>query len=572
MSIDFGGHSIRGDLHMRQTVGRAVGWEAALSRDARERVLKAVRSVLYTDPPVVTASKSVRFAKRRTKRARQKLGLAAARRDASSNEAGLSPLTRERRLQVLTVVHTSLTASGVDARVDASDYWAYIAVRERDLEGLHRALQSLRSSSDDQFSVWLGGGADYSTPRALQRLSLVDLARSDSVVVGVPYRNGTYSIGHEGGVEILIIEPRDARLVARRSRAVKVDWTAAFAQSASSEPGGSTWIVDPDHDDDAVDVVYTWVDSSDPTWMRRRDTWSADAQSPMESAANEERFADRDELRYSLRSLWAYAPLVRRIHIVTQGHRPSWLVDDNDRVRVISHEEIFPDTSVLPTFNSHAIEACLHRIPGLSENFLYFNDDVFLGREVGRSDFFTKAGLGKCRFSESAFVSDVEPGADAIPTDWASYNAARLVSDEFGIQFDRKLKHVPHAMKKSVLEDMELRYPHIFAATRGARFREHTDFAIPSMFAQYFGIATRQAVEWAHVPGEYMYTDTGQSGFDEKLRWIASRSPKFFCLNVTKETDISLEMQADLLGEFLSERYPIPSPYEIDTRSVDRTC
>src|SRR5699024_9004422 len=46
----------------------------------------------------------------------------------------------------------------------------------------------------------------------------------------------------------------------------------------------------------------------------------------------------------------------------------------------------------LPTFSSHPIELNLHRIDGLSERFVYFNDDVFLTKEVEKEDFF-KNGL-----------------------------------------------------------------------------------------------------------------------------------------------------------------------------------
>jgi hypothetical protein len=48
-------------------------------------------------------------------------------------------------------------------------------------------------------------------------------------------------------------------------------------------------------------------------------------------------------------------------------------------VRVVLHDDIFNDPDKqLPTFNSLAIELMLHRIPGLSHHFLYFNNDVRL--------------------------------------------------------------------------------------------------------------------------------------------------------------------------------------------------
>lgn len=86
--------------------------------------------------------------------------------------------------------------------------------------------------------------------------------------------------------------------------------------------------------------------------------------------------------RYSLRSLEANAPWIRHIYIVTNGQVPSWLDTSNPRVSIVPHDAIFANRSVLPTFSSLAIEFNLHRIPGLSETFLYFNDDVFLGRPV----------------------------------------------------------------------------------------------------------------------------------------------------------------------------------------------
>lgn len=93
------------------------------------------------------------------------------------------------------------------------------------------------------------------------------------------------------------------------------------------------------------------------------------------------RFADHGELRWSLRSLDRYAPWINKVHIVTNGQVPTWLNVNHKRINIVTHQEIFPDTSVLPTYNSHAIELFLHRIPGLAEHFLAMNDDFFLGHK-----------------------------------------------------------------------------------------------------------------------------------------------------------------------------------------------
>ena len=93
--------------------------------------------------------------------------------------------------------------------------------------------------------------------------------------------------------------------------------------------------------------------------------------------------------RYSLRSIEKFAPWIHKVFIVTNGQIPDWLDINHPKVEIITHEMIFPDPSVLPTFSSSSIEMNLHRIPGLSDYFIYFNDDVFLGQPVFPYDFYT---------------------------------------------------------------------------------------------------------------------------------------------------------------------------------------
>lgn len=309
--------------------------------------------------------------------------------------------------------------------------------------------------------------------------------------------------------------------------------------------------------------MFTWVDGGDPSWRRQFEQWSARWPSDVGADGRDpSRYRDNGELRYALRAIDAYAPWFRRIHVVTAGQRPAWL-RDHPRVALVDHADVLGD-DCLPTFNSHAIEACLHLIPGLSENFIYFNDDVFLGREVTVEDFFTKAGLIKSRFSPTSFTASVEPDETAIPTDWASYNAIRLIDRDFGLHFDRKMKHVPMPLKRSMLQEIEERYAQEMTATRAARFRSRSDISFASMFAHYYAIATGRGVEWANISGEYAYADTGREDFPDRLRSIDRVRPTFLCLNVTRHTDISLEQQAVLLQEDLQARYPVPSPFEID--------
>ncbi|CAM9860955.1 unnamed protein product, partial [Phaeothamnion confervicola] len=137
------------------------------------------------------------------------------------------------------------------------------------------------------------------------------------------------------------------------------------------------------------------------------------------------RFRDSNELLYSLRSLHRYAPWVRRVFLVTNGQLPRWLDAAHPRLTVVTHAEIFPEggsggsgdssygSSVLPVFSSAAIEAHLHRIPGLAEHFVYFNDDVMLGADTWPEDFLLPSGIQRLYTSWA-----VPPCASACMDSW----------------------------------------------------------------------------------------------------------------------------------------------------------
>lgn len=120
-------------------------------------------------------------------------------------------------------------------------------------------------------------------------------------------------------------------------------------------------------------------DHSDPSTHKHDDDEDL-AEEKDEIASS--RFQDNSELQYSLRSIEKYAPWVRKIFIVTNGQIPSWLDLDHPRIEIVPHDDIFANASHLPVFSSPAIEANIHRIPGLSKKFIYLNDDVMFGTPI----------------------------------------------------------------------------------------------------------------------------------------------------------------------------------------------
>ena len=155
-----------------------------------------------------------------------------------------------------------------------------------------------------------------------------------------------------------------------------------------------------------IDLVVLWVDGADPAWLEEKARWQFSAMGNDTSSATN-RFRDWDNMRYWFRSIEKYVPWVRRIHFVTWGHTPAWLNEDHPRLHIVKHSDFIPE-SCLPTFSANPIELNIHRISGLSENFVFFNDDMFVLQALEEKFFFQK-GLPCDRAIQNILLPDASP-------------------------------------------------------------------------------------------------------------------------------------------------------------------
>lgn len=139
-----------------------------------------------------------------------------------------------------------------------------------------------------------------------------------------------------------------------------------------------------------MDAVITYVNGLDPVW---RESYEKYAGSP----AVVKHYRDWGTLKYLLRGIEEHMPFIRNVYLVVSGESqvPEWA--DRERLRIVLHEDIIPH-GFLPVFNSTAIEMFLHRIEGLDEEYLYFNDDMFPVTDCCAEDFF-RDGKAAIRFT-----------------------------------------------------------------------------------------------------------------------------------------------------------------------------
>lgn len=137
-------------------------------------------------------------------------------------------------------------------------------------------------------------------------------------------------------------------------------------------------------DSKVIDFVIPWVDGADPVWAAKKAKYAGPKRDGGNDAA---RFRDWEILKYWFRAVEEYAPWVHCVYFVTDDQKPAWLNTQHPKLCWVKHTDFIP-TEYLPTFSSHTIELNFNRIPGLSEYFVYFNDDMFLNAPVTPDDFF----------------------------------------------------------------------------------------------------------------------------------------------------------------------------------------
>jgi hypothetical protein len=277
-----------------------------------------------------------------------------------------------------------------------------------------------------------------------------------------------------------------------------------------------------------IDVVYLWVDDQDPTWQKKRAGHRPAGESAVSSAKS--RFRQFEELICSIQLLAANAPFVKRVFVVVDEQQPRLEKITRElpfEVVVVNHAEFIP-AKYLPTFNSRAIAAHLHLIPGLSERFLFCNDDVFIARPSTIDDWFDGQKL-RLRFTETAFeaLETLEPNEVLYRARWKT----KALADSKGWHVsDRMPQHAAYPLSKKILTEIWRLFPKELEQTSAARFRS-SEAVLPELLACYFAIGNNLAA--ASETSSYKYVPMNEASGIAPLIDLALKPNHFLsiCLN-----------------------------------------
>ena len=303
-----------------------------------------------------------------------------------------------------------------------------------------------------------------------------------------------------------------------------------------------------------IDFVLLWVDGGDPAWREKKARYTP----PEASTANigDERYRDWGLLRYWFRGVEQFAPWVRKVFFVTDDQWPDWLDFDAPKLVRVKHSDFMPE-ECLPTFSSTSIEMYLHRIPGLSERFVEFNDDMFLCRPI-KPDFYFRNGLPSDeatleplvasyprrphsymmmndvaianRHSRHArYIVATHPSKWLFPWNSGLSGAVKNAVFGCGLRFPGfHDPHLPFALLKSTIEDVWKAEPDILRTTALNKFRHHEDATV-----HVFRF-------WQFVRGTFVPRRPGTAGkmyciipqqFDGLVDAVANRKHPVICAN-----------------------------------------
>lgn len=332
-----------------------------------------------------------------------------------------------------------------------------------------------------------------------------------------------------------------------------------------------------------IDFVIAWVDGSDPAWLKQKNHYlTLQTGQPEALDVGVQRYRDWDNLKYWFRAVEKYAPWVNRVHFITWGHLPPWLDPACPKLHIVRHEDFIPE-KFLPTFSSHPIELNLHRIPGLSEQFVYFNDDFFLTAPVEPEDFFVDGlpcdypeetpmtfsaptPINSIRVNDIIFCSKHFDRRSNRKTHWKKWFSPAdphsmlkniLMStlndaDFFGLN----IHHLPQAYRKSTLQAVWQLDPELLGETCSHRFRDERDvsqcvFKFWQLLSGNFHPYNKRKYGVIYDAGLYL---------DDICRQIITKSRKTICIGDTAELDFPATR--DAVNHAFETVLPVRSQFE----------
>jgi len=300
-----------------------------------------------------------------------------------------------------------------------------------------------------------------------------------------------------------------------------------------------------------MDIVYTYVNTNNEIWRQSRtETYELYYNEKINNIDSNKdiRYTDNNEFLYSLRSLDKFLKMpIRNVYVIVSNRHqiPKWLNTNN--IIVVTHSEIIP-IEYLPTFNSQVIELFIHKIPNLSNEFLYFNDDMLLGKEITYDHLYMngKPVFYICNdYSKTGQATVKENGYKSA---WKNCN--KILDEKYGKEPRFKLYHTPIFVIKELYEQAIQECEQYVKSTLNSRFRSIRDINVVCSYYPYYCHYNNKG----YLVKEHCINifEDDSTKLSKKFDEIKQGKALFFCMNHHYEENLS----------FLCALFPNCSRYE----------
>ena len=329
-----------------------------------------------------------------------------------------------------------------------------------------------------------------------------------------------------------------------------------------------------------IDFVVMWVDGGDPIWQAKKAEYSKSVDTSKNSMNSVKAYRDWGTFKYWFRGVEKYAPWVNKVYLVTDQQKPSWLNIASEKLVLVDHSDILRK-DYLPVFSANPIESNIHRIPGLSEHFVFFNDDVYLTAPVEPTDFFSEDGLPKYntalspiipeRYGTGHFqVNDMEIVTSYFSRDEILKNGKFLSFKQGWKNILKTLlyrnskficgfweNHLAHPLLKSTMELVWEKETAILEKTSASRFRNPADTNV--WLFKYWQIASGKYEVADPKLGDLFSLDNVDSDFWKLLN---SGKYKIMCINDGFNVQDEEQVMTDFI-KAMEELFPEKSSFEL---------
>ncbi|KAH3743027.1 Stealth protein CR2, conserved region 2 [Pelomyxa schiedti] len=262
-------------------------------------------------------------------------------------------------------------------------------------------------------------------------------------------------------------------------------------------------------------------------------------------------FRDYGVLRFSMRSIAAFMPYVRDVIIVTNGQVPTWLNTSATGIRIVTHKEIFHNSSDLPTFNSNAIEANLHNIPGKMRDTPRTH---WVDEETGKIKVYMEGGKAP-QADKGGWFKSVAHSNEIINKYYRpNENRSNPTRHHY-------VGHYCYFTLTEIADLMYSRWQSEFDRTSHNKFRQNNDTAFPFLNANV-ALEENQAIISKAPNGHSSWTSNTTKN-TKTWDTIMSRSPFCVCLQDRfNDNATAVDIEIAHLESLLCETFPSPSRFE----------